>query len=53
MRFVLKEEEPLFLPTVYIDRDDNSAGVNFVRFIQILQLSRRFQFLNGNGRHIH
>ena len=53
MGFILKEEEPFFFDAVDIDRDDNRAGVDFFRFIEVVELAGSLQFLDGNGSHIH
>ena len=53
MGFIFEEEEPFFFDAIDIDRDDDSAGVDFFRFVEIVELAGRFQFFDGNGRHIH
>ena len=53
MGFILEEEEPFFFDAIDIDRDDDRAGVDFFRFVKVIEFTGSFQFLDGNSRHIH
>ena len=53
MGFILEEEEPFFFDAIDIDRDDDRAGVDFFRFVKVIEFTGSFQFFDGNSRHIH
>ena len=53
MRFVFKEEQPVFRFAVYVYLDFHGAGVDFLGFVQIFQLPGVFQIPCADGRQIH
>ena len=53
MGLVLKEKQPVFLAFFCLYLDLNAASVDFLRFVQIFQLSLCFQIFGEDGSHIH
>ena len=53
MGFIFEEEKPFFFDAIDIDRDNDGAGVDFFRFVEVIEFTGCFQFFDGNGRHIH
>ncbi len=51
--FILKVHQPFLSLTVYLHGHYNRAGVDFLGFLLILQLSFRFQLPHGHKRQIH
>ena len=53
MRFVFEHYQPLFRFAVVVHVYFHRAGVDFVAYVQIIQLAARFQLFYGNGGYIH
>ena len=53
MGFIFKQEKPFFFHAVDVDGDDDGAGIDFVRFVEILELAGSLQLFDGDGRHVH
>ena len=53
VRFILEKQEPRLLFAVDLDRDFYRAGVDFVGFVELCELSRFFQRFRGDRRDIH
>ena len=53
MRFVLKHQQPLLIFTIYIHRDFNGAGIDFITDFHVFQFTILTQIFTGNGCHIH
>ena len=53
MRLIFKIDQPFLAAAVHIDRDDNTAGVDFVRLLLIGQFPVGFQLFCGQTCQIH
>ena len=53
VRLVLKEEEPVLVPAVYIDRDPHRAGVYLVRLIEVREDALGLEPAGTDGSHVH
>ena len=53
VRLVFEHQEPFFLLTVHIDRQDNAAGIDLVALLQIRQLALCLEAAHRRQRDIH
>ncbi len=53
MGFIFKHNQPFFPAAIDFGSNDNAAGVNFIRLIQVCELPPFFQFLHPNEGNIH
>ena len=53
MGFVFKQQQPFFGFAVNFNRHNNGAGVNFFRFVQIVQLAFGTQFFHADNGNVH
>ena len=42
MGFIFEEEKPFFFDAIDIDRDNDSAGVDFFRFVEVIEFTGCF-----------
>ena len=50
---VLEHEQPVLLLSVHRGGDVDGAGVDLLALVQVLQNSPLFQYLGGDGAHVH
>ena len=53
MRLILEIDEPFLFFSVHVHRNYDTAGVDLVRLLLILELAFRFQLFHGCERKIH
>ena len=53
VRLVLEEEQPVLLFAVHRNFDLDGAGIDLLRFVQLLQHAALFQKFCGNGADVH
>ena len=51
--FVLKHKQPVLIHTIVVNRHIDTAGVDFLRLVQIRDQPAFFDFLGADHRHIH
>ena len=53
MGLILKHDEPFFFVSIYRNGDNNAAGIDFLRGIQIRQMAFFFHLLGRKASHVH